>query len=94
MVGDMKEVCLDTRNLILVHHERPDETGFPKNLSAKTLSPLSCIYILAHEFSHRLVAKPLTKEILEKSIADFQAHYTSDNFKKPYESFKKVFKKH
>ncbi len=92
-LDDLKEISNDTKNLILNHHERPDGSGFPREETLLGLSPLSCIFIIAHEFSHRLIIKPLTQKILEDLLIEFNEKYSHGNFRKPFESFKKVFKK-
>jgi hypothetical protein len=40
----------DLVNLLEQHHERPDGTGYPRNLQAQRISQLSAFYILAEEF--------------------------------------------
>jgi hypothetical protein len=61
-------------------------------MNNKTLSPLSCILIMAHEFSHRVCIGTLTKGVLEKVLEDFEDYYSQHNFKEPYHSFINAFK--
>ena len=92
-LNDFKDISSDTRNIILHHHERPHNEGFPKGLKPDKIYPLSCIFILAHEFSHRIIIEPLTRDILQSIVDDFDLHYNDGNFKKPYLAFKNTFKK-
>jgi response regulator RpfG family c-di-GMP phosphodiesterase len=92
LINEIPEIPQDVKNIILAHHERPDGSGFPKSLDSTNLSPLSSAFILAHEFSHRLLAHPKTKESLMKTVTDFQQYYSTNNFKKPYQAFINVFR--
>ena len=40
----------DVDTIIAQHHELPDGSGYPKSLRAQHLSPLSLVFIVAHEF--------------------------------------------
>ncbi len=92
-VKDVPDLTNEVKTLIECHHERPNGNGFPRKMDASNLSVLSCMHILAHEFSHRLLEKQITRETLEKIVVDFQEGYSTLNFKGPYESFIKVFKR-
>lgn len=92
-VEDVPDLTGEVKTLIECHHERPSGNGFPRKLDASNLSVLSCMHILAHEFSHRLLEKQITRETLEKIVVDFRDVYSIHNFKGPYESFLKVFKR-
>ena len=79
----------DSRNIILEHHERPDGSGFPTGKSGNYISPLSCIFIMAHEVSHRIdysKEKISTKEIIKKLLDLKEEGFYSGNFKKPFNS--------
>lgn len=45
------EVPPDVDQVILQHHERPDGSGFPRGLSNAYISPLSAIFIVAHDLT-------------------------------------------
>ncbi len=49
MVKRFPELAPDVDVIILQHHELPDGTGFPRGLHAKQISPLACLFIVAHE---------------------------------------------
>lgn len=92
-VPDVPDIAGEIKTLIECHHERPSGNGFPRKYDASNLSVLSCMHILAHEFSHRLLEKQITRETLEKIVLDFKNDYSTLNFKGPYECFLKVFKR-
>lgn len=82
----------DIKNIIMEHHERPNGMGFPRKLMASNVKPLSAIFILAHEFSHRLIKSKTTKEPVKDIMEDLLLNYSSGAFKKAIEGFIKVFK--
>ena len=65
--------------------------GFPRGLNKSKIGTLSCIFILSHEFAHRLLTEPITHELLESIHGDLDKNYSSGNFKKPHEALKKAF---
>ena len=48
----MSEVPPDVDTIIVQHHERPDGTGFPRKLTYSYISPLSTVFIVAHDLTH------------------------------------------
>jgi HD-GYP domain-containing protein (c-di-GMP phosphodiesterase class II)/CheY-like chemotaxis protein len=52
LLRNVKDIPLDVDVIILQHHERPDGKGFPGNLNYMKISPLSAVFILAHEILH------------------------------------------
>lgn len=93
-IDGLEDIANNIANLIEEHHERPNKETFPKNLSKEQFSPLSCIFIMAHEFSHRILEKKISADILKKILVDFEQDYSKNNFKKPYQAFIKTFAKH
>lgn len=80
LVKAMKEIPPDVDNIILQHHERPDGSGFPSGLNAQRISPLSALFIIAHDYSRSCA---LQKQ--EVSLGGFlvvnELLYSSGNFK-------------
>lgn len=71
MIGIPEEVD----RIILEHHELPDGTGFPKQLTSVQISPLSAVFILAHNMLDYMYANN-TKNGLE-----FLLHLSDDYHK-------------
>ena len=44
-----EKIPADVWNIIREHHERPDGTGFPRSLIAARISPISTLFIIAHD---------------------------------------------
>ena len=91
-ISGIEDIANNIKMLVENHHERPNGDGFPKQLDSKTISPLSAVFIIAHEFSHRVLAKPITKELLDQIKKDFEVDYSVKNFKQPYQAFIEAFK--
>lgn len=45
----------DTDTIVRQHHELPDGTGVPLGLSHKQLTPLSCLFMMAHRYVDRVM---------------------------------------
>jgi len=75
------EIPPDVDLLIMQQHELPDGTGFPRHLSAKQISPLGALFIVAHELVHFIHEKGpefQMKDFLELNID----RYNVGQFKK------------
>jgi len=92
-VKPIQDVANNIKEVVLNHHERPLGKGFPRKLTTEHLSGLSCIFIMAHEFSHRLLYEKINLDILKKIADDFESTYSDSHFRKPYDAFKKIFHK-
>ena len=44
-----EKIPADVWNIIREHHERPDGTGFPRGLAGARISPISALFIIAHD---------------------------------------------
>ena len=76
--------------LILDHHEMPDEKGFPKKLGAKTLDPLSCLFILCGILARYILVEGHNFN-LHKFLEKFEKRgYAEDNFKDVFNAIKKL----
>ena len=74
------EIPSDIDQIIAQHHERPDGTGFPRGLGGKSLTPLSSLFIVAHDLVDYSAIHP------EASITTFfeekKGSYDVGQFKK------------
>jgi response regulator RpfG family c-di-GMP phosphodiesterase len=93
IVEKLGEVSPDVKNIIWEHHERPNGEGFPRGIDKNKIGALSCIFILAHEFSHRLLSEHITHGTLENIHNEFERNYSGGNFKKPHEALRKAFQR-
>ena len=91
LVLEGEKVFSDVDSIIMQHHELPDQSGFPKGLGALSISPLSCVFIIASEFTERIYGQNPDDIDMESIKTDFKNKYNRGNFKKPLEAFLKVF---
>ncbi len=92
LVSKTESISSEVEDIIRCHHEKPDGSGFPRGLSALNLSPLSCIFILAHEVSHRFHDLEVTDARLAETLTDMRQEYSQGNFLKPFQGLEKIFK--
>lgn len=88
ILKDFLDLPDDASHIIREHHERPDGKGFPTGKSGNFISPLSCIFIIAHEVSHRVDygAEKISAREIAKHIMDINREgYNTGNFRKPME---------
>jgi HD-GYP domain-containing protein (c-di-GMP phosphodiesterase class II) len=81
LVKQFHEIPPDVDTIVLQHHERPDGTGFPRNLGPSNISPLAAVFIVAHDLVSAIF-DPNTPFVLEKFIEAKKAEYQGGNFKK------------
>jgi HD-GYP domain-containing protein (c-di-GMP phosphodiesterase class II) len=74
----------DVDTIIMQHHETPDGKGFPRKLSATHISPLSAVFIIAHD----IVLGSIEGRELPAIIEDLNKKYTQGNFKKILKTIK------
>lgn len=81
MAKQLQEVPPDVDTIVLQHHERPDGSGFPRGLTYQYISPLSIVFIVAHDLVSAMF-DPNATFVLEKFIESKKEEYTGGNFKK------------
>ncbi len=75
------ELPADVDMIILQHHEQPDGSGFPNKLTAKEISPLASVFIVAHNlFDH--ILKNDAQFTIQSFIENRSPFYQNGNFKK------------
>ena len=67
----------DVKKLLLQQKERSDGSGFPGGLRSPQFAPLSCLFILSHEFVDYVLTDPYwnTKEFVSQSRESFKGPY-------------------
>jgi HD-GYP domain-containing protein (c-di-GMP phosphodiesterase class II) len=87
VIRKFSEIPADVDTIIMQHHERPDGKGFPRGAGPTYVSPLSCLFIIAHDFVDRVILSP------PFSVLDFveglDQRYHVGNFRKISETLKK-----
>ncbi|MDO9183853.1 MAG: response regulator [Bacteriovorax sp.] len=77
-IAGMREIPQDVDAIIRQHHELPKGTGYPLKIGHQKISPLSVVFIIAHDLTEYILANPKWKieDYVEKSKSKFQgAHF-------------------
>lgn len=91
IISEGEAIFPDVDTIVLQHHERPDQSGYPRGLGALSISPLSCIFIIAEDYVHQIIGKKSDEINMELLKAEFNNKYNRGNFKKVIGAFTKVF---
>ncbi len=91
LISQGENIFADVDTIVLQHHELPDQSGFPRGLGPLSISPLSCIFILASEFAEKVYGKSPASISVDHIKEEFKRDYNKGNFKKPLEALLKVF---
>lgn len=87
-----KDIPPDTDKIVLEHHERPEGDGFPRGLSGMQISPLGCLFIVAHSAAEVMLREPFNvrwrmSDLIQAMLPE---RWQSGNFKKIWQSFEKT----
>ena len=86
-----REIPPDVDQIIVEHHERPDGTGFPRGLFHSKVSPLSALFIIAHDILHYL---QINQNVGMKEFIEARAEvYSQGSFKNIFKSIEHDFLK-
>jgi response regulator RpfG family c-di-GMP phosphodiesterase len=91
LIDSMPSPLPDVKEIILSHHENASGTGYPRKLNSVEVTPLSCIFILAQQFTHESIkAGSINTSVIIDTI---EKSYGWDNFLPPLKSLRRVFMK-
>lgn len=81
LLAHFKNCPSEVDKLILQHHEHPLGVGFPGGLTSNYLTPLSCVFIVAHDFTDHVIDRKGNPNI-EEFLTEFDKKYSMGHFKK------------
>ena len=81
MIRQMSEIPADVDSIVAQHHELPDGSGFPRGLTAKQISPLAMIFMVAHAVAKDVLKEPTTFS-LQHSLEQLALRFPQNSFKK------------
>ncbi|OUR97172.1 hypothetical protein A9Q84_12665 [Halobacteriovorax marinus] len=58
MINDSEDFPIEADKIIFQHHELPNSKGFPSKLQTIRILPLSCLFIIAHDFVDYIIDNP------------------------------------
>lgn len=82
LVGEITNEYPQVDTIIAQHHERPDGSGFPYGRDFNQIIPLSCLFIVAHDFVSRAYEKNFDLKSPQEILDDMLSEYTQGNFMK------------
>lgn len=83
----------DVDFILSEHHEHPNGEGFPAKTTSSSLTPISCIFIIASNFVTRISNAKKTPKIYLETIEKMKLVYDTGNFKEPLKSLENALKK-
>lgn len=91
LINNLEAFFNDSAVIMIEHHEKPDGSGFPRGLTSVTISPLSCVFILAHNFIDLVFENGnIQVDSIPHAIDKMRKDYNKGNFKKPFDSLLKI----
>jgi hypothetical protein len=97
LLSKVSNLPMDIDRIILLHHEKPDGSGFPKGLDWKKIFPLGAVVIFAHDLSKLICASGIDGAFLDDIFDEYEMTYNKGNFKMVLEGARRAFgirKKH
>jgi HD-GYP domain-containing protein (c-di-GMP phosphodiesterase class II) len=79
LVRQLRDVPAEVAAIVEQHHERPDGTGFPKELGFAKIGRLSSIFILAHEL-YRYSLSQSSPPTIQAWLKDLDPSFKKGNF--------------
>ena len=89
VVRSFKEVPSDVDIIVQQHHERPNGSGFPRGLLFNYISPLSSLFIVAHDLAQAILFKRASFS-LAGWVTEKKPFFNQGNFKKVMAALEKV----
>ena len=90
MVESASNVYPQVDQIIQMHHEKVDGTGFPKGIDYTKIPPLPSLFILAHDFVSRLYQNQFNEEAKPNILKELGSIYNKGHFAKVYEALVKI----
>ncbi|OIQ17530.1 MAG: hypothetical protein BM556_12060 [Bacteriovorax sp. MedPE-SWde] len=81
LLANEKAFSQDVEYIILNHHENGDGTGFPRGLDGSSIRPVSCVFIIAHEFVRQLYNHDFDENSHKDILTVLFNSYNTGNFK-------------
>jgi hypothetical protein len=81
LLGHFKEVPPEVDKVIAQHHEHPMGSGFPNSLSSNYISPLSSLFIIAHDLTDYILDNEKNFDV-DQFLSANENKYSSAHFKK------------
>lgn len=91
IANQFSDVPPDVDKIIIQHHERPDQSGFPHKLGAPRMFSLACLFIIAHDMAVFHIDHQGKETSVDEFLKQANAKYDSAQFRKILASVRKCF---
>lgn len=91
LVEKLKDYPHNVAQIILQHHETPNGQGFPRGLSSSHIAPLSCLFIVAHEFVNLMIDTDFSVSRRDNAIIAISNTHNKGNFEDAVKGLVKLF---
>lgn len=91
IANQFSDVPPDVDKIIIQHHERPDQSGFPHKLGGPRMFSLACLFIIAHDMAVFQIDHKGKKAPVDEFLKQAQVKYDGSQFRKILASVKKCF---
>ena len=81
MVASESHIPTNVDNIIANHHEKPEQTGFPRQLSSNRISQLEGVFNVAHGFVNELYRTNFDEASYPQIIEDMKKRFDTGNYR-------------
>lgn len=91
LLASMSGISSDVDTILMQHHEKPDGTGFPRGLSGSQIHPLSCLFIVVHDFVQVMYQRGFTLYHRNEVISQMRDKYSEGFFVESLAALESLF---
>jgi len=88
LLNELDGIPQDVERIILMHHEKPDGSGFPSGREWKNIDPLVAVFIMAEEVVNSIYLAGTDKFFIDDIVADIGERYNKGHFRKVFIALK------
>ncbi len=89
-IENITEIPSDVVHIVKQHHEFGNDLGFPGQISANRISPISAVFIVAHDLTDYILDNALWS--YQDYLKSYRSKFKGATFNKVYSALEKVLK--
>lgn len=89
-IETITEIPSDVVHIVKQHHEFGNDLGFPNQISANRISPISAVFIVAHDLTDYILDNSLWS--YQDYLKSYRSKFKGATFNKVYSALEKVLK--
>ncbi|HLE10929.1 MAG: hypothetical protein A2504_09235 [Bdellovibrionales bacterium RIFOXYD12_FULL_39_22] len=91
IISDSHRFPKDVELIVAQHHENPEGTGFPRQLSAVKISPMVAIFLVAHAFVNEIYKVDFNTAKYRAIIKQMNKRFSKGNYKQPMSALSDLY---